>query len=80
MMTLAKFKPAQAGPPRVDIRKYTEAYYRRELRIWRPFRVLGLITSVFGIVLAVVAMSNRNWIMGRGRTQGLNFISKTTGV
>ena len=65
-MRKLKLKPQTARDTAYQ-RRLSEAYIRRELKTWRPFRLFGVFASFMGLSFTVISICNKNWLVGKGR-------------
>lgn len=49
-----------------DLRKFGEEFYLREAKLWRPFRICGVISIALAMPLMIIAILDHNWIKGEG--------------
>ncbi|XP_052285350.1 uncharacterized protein LOC127881489 [Dreissena polymorpha] len=61
MKSFLKFKTSDSGH---DARKFGEEFYLREARIWRPFRWVGMLSTILALVLSVASIFNKYWLHG----------------
>ena len=63
MKNFLKFKTRQNSS---DQRKFGEEFYLREAKLWRPFRLFGIFSTLSAMTLTVTAILNGQWIYGDG--------------
>ena len=64
MRSFVKFKPSNSSG---DSRKFGEAYYARELKTLRPFRLFGACGSFIALTLTVIGICSSHWVQGTGK-------------
>ncbi|XP_069111557.1 transmembrane protein 47-like [Argopecten irradians] len=69
-MDMKNFLKFKTGENR-DLRKFGEEYYLREAKLWRPFRIAGLVAIALALPLTVTAILNNTWIYGEDFNVGL---------
>ncbi|KAK3592582.1 hypothetical protein CHS0354_018850 [Potamilus streckersoni] len=63
MKNFLKFKTEEKSH---DLRKYGEEYYLREAKLWRPFRLFGVFSTVAALSFALASVLEEDWLHGKG--------------
>ena len=63
MKNFLKFKTRQNSS---DLRKFGEEYYLREAKLWRPFRLFGILATFAAMAFTLSAILNAHWLDGKG--------------
>ncbi|KAL5014430.1 hypothetical protein ScPMuIL_008700 [Solemya velum] len=68
MKNFLRFKTGDKNP---DLRKFGEEYYLREAKLWRPFRLFGIFSTVLSLAFTMAAIFNDDWIELHGHRAGM---------
>lgn len=68
MKNFLKFK---TGEKSSEFRKFGEEYYLREAKLWRPFRIGGIVSIGLSLPFAIGSIFNDYWTYGEGNYQSI---------
>ena len=73
-----KLKPGGQGGSNVERqRRLSEARIKKEMKMWRPFRICGLFVALIALIFTIVVLVNDYWIGKENSKRMARFLQGT---